>query len=195
MTRNFILISLLLSMSCNSEKPKQAFLAPDANDINEIVKTIISTDSLSVRANSPLSADLTKITIVSKNTDTVPPPIGTSNLPVTSLLDAYSNKYFSKKDSAYLFFQNKIIHSFRLEGTFSKLINLTDNNQVIKSRTKQHGFFRYYEISLPIFSMDRKIAYVTIDYHCPLCGYGMAILLRKMNGKWKIITQTETWIS
>jgi hypothetical protein len=193
MARNVFLISLLLFMSCKNEKPKQAFRAPDINDINEIVKTIIATDSLSFRANSPLSANLTKITIVPKNTDTIPPSIGTGNLPVTSLLDAYSNKYFSKNDSAYIFFQNKMLRSFRLDSTFSKLINLTDSNHVIKNRTKQSVFFSYYEMSIPIFSMDGKIAYVSIDYYCPLCGYGMAIVLKKINGNWKIITQITTW--
>ncbi len=195
MVRNTFWICLLLFVSCKNKEAKQNFVIPDTSDINEIVTTIITADSLSNRPNSPLSVDLEKITIVGKNVDTIPPLMGTNNLPLTALLDENSNKYFSNKDSSYFFFQNKIMLSFRLNSSFSKLIELTDDKQVIKKRTKQKALFRHYHISLPIFSKDRNTAYVAIDYHCPLCGYGMAIILRKINGKWKIMSQNQTWIS
>ncbi len=130
MTRITLLICLLVLISCRNEKVRQDFSVPEANDINEIIKTIISTDSLSNRLNSPLSADLTKIAIVLKDTDTIPPPMGTSKLPIKWFVKGYGNKYFSQRDSSYLFFQNNVIPTFRLDSSFSKLIKLTTNDQV-----------------------------------------------------------------
>src|SRR6185312_102546 len=123
MGRNAVLICLMLLISCRYEKPKQAFLKPDINDINEIVKTVISTDSLNGGPKSPLTADLVKITIIPKpDTAIRPPSIGTATLSIKWL---FNTGYFSKKDSSYLFFQNKAISSFRLDESFSKIIKLT----------------------------------------------------------------------
>jgi len=194
MARNVFLICLLLIMSCENEKPRQAFPTPNVNDINEIVKIIISTDSLSRRLNSSLSADLTKITIVAKDTLLVHSPTGKARLAIGFFKD-FGSRYFSKEDSSYFIFQNNVIPTFRLDSSFTKLIKLTTNRQ-LEEREKHNETFCYYELSLPIFSLDRKSAYVRFNQHCFfLGGYGMTIFLKKINGKWKIVSQNQTWVS
>jgi hypothetical protein len=56
--------------------------------------------------------------------------------------------------------------------------------------------YDFYEMSIPIFSFDKRTAYVELDHRCGhLCGNGRAFYLRKINGKWKIIENFRTWKS
>jgi hypothetical protein len=51
-------------------------------------------------------------------------------------------------------------------------------------------------MTIPIFSLDNQKAYVELGYHCgTLCGYGKAIYLKKVSGKWIIVKKFRTWIS
>jgi hypothetical protein len=46
-------------------------------------------------------------------------------------------------------------------------------------------------MTIPLFSLDNQKAYVELGYYCgTLCGYGEAIYLKKINGKWTIV---EKW--
>lgn len=194
MIRKALFIYFLVIFACKSEKPKETYLAPDKNDINEIIRTIIYKDSLN-KTKIPLSVDLTKI-IVSLKDATIPSPIGFATMNVKWLLGkGRDNQYFfSKRDSSYLFFQNGAIKSFKIDCPFFKIIKLTSNAQ-IQENEKSDGFFRHYDLTLPMFSSDGKRALVEFNYYCPLCGYGMIIYLEKINGKWRIKRQEETWKS
>lgn len=46
------------------------------------------------------------------------------------------------------------------------------------------------------FSVDRTQALLKIEYiYCPLCGFGMSMLLKKQNGVWSIVDRSVGWVS
>ena len=194
MTKKILFIYLLVLFACKSEKPKEKYSAPGKNDVNEIIRTIINEDSLN-KKKYPLSADLIKITVSLKDA-TIPTRKRFDTMNVKRLLGrGHDGQYFfSKRDSAYFFFQNGAIKSLKLDSPFLKIMTLMSNAQIQKNE-KSDPLFRHYDLSLPIFSLDRKKAVVEFNYYCTFCGFGMLIYLEKINGKWEIIKQEETWVS
>jgi hypothetical protein len=49
---------------------------------------------------------------------------------------------------------------------------------------------------VPLFSSDQKQAYVLMDsYYDTTSGEGYSFILRKVNGKWRIIKEELAWQS
>jgi len=193
MIKKILFIYLLLLLACKNEKPKEAYSVPNKNDVNQIIRTIIREDSLNKKKIS-LSAELRKITVSLKGP--TPSRRGFDTMNVKRLLGrGHDGQYFfSKRDSSYFLFQNRAIKSLKLDSPFLKIMTLMSNAQIQKNE-KSDPLFRHYDLSLPIFSLDRKKAVVEFNYYCKFCGFGMLIYLEKINGKWEIIKQEETWVS
>jgi hypothetical protein len=193
MIRVVLFVYLLLLFACKSEKQKEEYSAPGKNDINEVIRTIIREDSLN-KKKIPLSADLRKITVSLK--EVTPSRRGFDTMSVKRLLGRGHDEqyFFSKRDSSYFLFQNGAIKSLKLDSPFLKIMTLMSSAQIQKNE-RSDLFFRHYDLSLPIFSLDRKKAVVEFNYYCKFCGFGMLIYLERINGKWEIIKQEETWVS
>lgn len=213
------IITLILTLFSCSDKDNEEFVLPMNKDINEIVEAIINHDSIPVYKNnaSPdtivgsdnqvilkfpinhkFSLDLEKIRVffpndTSMNFPPPPPPPSGMGLTLNELINfcnENSHMYFSKKDSAYLTFQNNTLKQFVFHCSFIKEINTTNWNK--QSQKKEE----YFGCSIPIFSKDNTSAYVELTHHCYfLCGSASGYLLIKKNGKWTIIRRKTLWIS
>jgi len=54
---------------------------------------------------------------------------------------------------------------------------------------------RYYDLTIPIFSLDNKKAYVELTNNCDDCGGATAYYLEKISNKWTIVGWERVWMS
>jgi hypothetical protein len=196
----FLLMTILLIFSCN----KNELDLLKIKNINEIVETVIKEDSLKVLKNENLDKllcdSLRNIQIYipsksdAKNSVPPPPPSFTS---IERLINSKINGkiFFSSKDSLYIINQNSDSKKIRIDENILKKINsTTTEKEILKANSGKE--YNIYEISKPIFSLDNKRAYLELNHYCGhLCGSGKAIFLQKIDGKWKILEQYQTWVS
>lgn len=191
--------------SCQNKKEKTSIASEQIKDINEIVEAIIIQDSLDVFSKSEDStafcSELRKLKIhipQKKNSEDfilLPPLSG--GIYITQLVPSKikGQTFFSSKDSLYLLEQNSNPDKLKIGKSIVEKLNTTTIEKT-KIRRKNRQRSRFYEMTIPIFSADKQNAYVELDYECGgLCGSGQAIYLKKINGKWKIIVQWQSWIS
>ena len=183
-------------------KEKEIFLSPKLVDINEVIETVVFKDSLPVLVNdtnnSRISLRLNKIEVkimpaIKEGELDIPEEPG-SYAYVQQLL--YSNKQsegiFSKADSTYLLYQNKVHESLNIDLAFSKKLRTISNEE---AKADRYGSMHYYSLSIPIFSKDGNTAYVEGNYYFGAEGGGWAIVLKRKNGEWEIIKTFRRWIS
>jgi hypothetical protein len=53
----------------------------------------------------------------------------------------------------------------------------------------------YIAVSQPGLNLSKTEAILYIDHFCGLCGGGGYILMRKVNGAWRVVDQHFTWVS
>ena len=228
MTRQPSLIStpffviLFFLFSCRGEDHGQTFLLPDNTDINNIVWTIITEDSLPVLKKRdtlaydagsqvafiaipiPFSVELRKIKVVipEKRTPDIPPPHPpppgvTETVSISELLNKTLDEktFFNSSDSLYILFQNDTLRQFHIaENIVDKLIPTTLSEQIEKYKRKER--VHYFEMTIPVFSADNKRTYVILIDNCPrLCGGAMEIFLQKINNKWIIVSRHQLWVN
>jgi hypothetical protein len=143
--------------------------------------------------------DLKKITIevpLKRKDGLILPPVP-GNRYITDLLNDKVNgrPFFLNADSLAILSQNSNPKKLKITDVLTSKLNSTTVEKE-KAKYKVGKRYKYYEMSIPIFSNDKKKAYVELGYHCgPLCGNGDAYFLVKTNGAWKIIKKIGTWIS
>jgi hypothetical protein len=204
--RNIILsITFLSIFSCKNSESKVELTSSRVKEINEIVKVIISEDSLDVSKNttdkSMLCKELIKLNIYipekPKNGEIpLPRQLSFNDVSITDLLH-YDRKatFFKAIDSLYLLKQNLNPEKLEIDPNIIGEINLTAKDMEI-SKKKAGKPYSYYEITIPIFSLNNQVAYVELNHYCgSLCGNGKSLYLKKINGKWKVIEKWGTWIS
>jgi len=107
-------------------------------------------------------------------------------------------KVFTKKDSLYFLQQLNDTKNLSVNKSFisnNKMVLL--NKKSIQNRTsakkgKPFGF-GYYEFSKPFISENYNKAIIQVDYHCPDCGFGIALIFEKRHGKWIMTDQLSLW--
>ena len=213
MKKSIIILTLsLFILSCNKknesfQKNVQLIEKPlslkEIKDINSIVETIIIQDSLKVLKSYDytdfLCHDLRRllIDIPEKQANGLVLPPAPGRIYLTELLhDRIKNEiFFTTKDSSNLIAQNSKPSKFIIDKSILKNINSTSFEKENAKRKKGVNY-RFYDMTIPIFSLDNQKAYVELGYHCgTLCGQGKAIYLKKLNGKWIIVKKYGTWIS
>jgi hypothetical protein len=203
--RNIVLIfTFLFLLSCNNSESKTELEALKVKDINQIVQVVIIEDSLNVLKNGTdtgmFCKELTKLSVyVPKKTKNgeipPPPPPSFKEVSIEDLLHYRKSFYFSAKDSLSLLKQNSNPEKFKIDESLAKKINQTTKEKEINKK-KMGKPFDFYEMTIPIFSLDNQKAYLELNHHCGgLCGGGTSIYLRKINGKWKIVDKRQTWMS
>ena len=195
---------LFIAFSCSqNKKEKPNTNSESITNINEIVEAIIIQDSLDVFSKSKDSpmfcSELRKLKIFipEKIENGLTPPPPPRDIYITSLLNhsIQEEVFFSSKDSLYLLKQNLNPERLKIETELINQLNTTTVEKELIKR-KYHRKYRLYEMTIPVFSIDRQKAYVQLDYFCgSLCGGGKAIYLKKINGKWTIIQKWGTWMS
>ncbi len=99
---------------------------------------------------------------------------------------------FLKTDSIYLVAQERQIERIKL--TESECINLKSNSELADTQErllKENKFTLggYYTLSIPVFSLDKKTAVVSLEFH----GFSMdsyyrqVFVLRQINQVWTIV--------
>ena len=200
MRRLILILTFSSLLSCKNSKEK-AELAK-ANNINEIVETVITEDSLNVlktKTNSKrLNEDLTVIDIYTPVKDkygfihTSPIHRSAWEVSIEDILRYKNIGLFSSKDSLYLLKQNSNPQKFKIDETILQKVNQTTWKKEFDLGTKHD----YYEMTIPLFSLDNKNAYLElIHLYGQMQGTGKAIYLKKINGRWKIIKKKAKWIS
>ncbi|MBP6557969.1 MAG: hypothetical protein KAX93_05825 [Flavobacterium sp.] len=203
--RNIVLIfTFLFLLSCKNSESKTELEASKVKDINQIVQVVIIEDSLKVLKNGTdtrmLCKELTKLSVYvpEKTKDGVippPPPPSFNQISIEDLLHYRKSFYFSAKDSLSLLNQNSNPEKFKIEESLAEKINQTTKEKEINKK-KMDRPFDFYEMTIPIFSLDNQKAYLELNHYCGgLCGSGISIYLRKINGKWKIVDKRQTWMS
>jgi hypothetical protein len=204
MKKNILYIVMIFVFSnCQNKKEETNIASEETKNINEIVEAIIIQDSLNVFLKSEDSTmfcnELRRLNIYipEKRNDGLALPPPPQDIYITELINSKikGESFFSSKDSLYLLKQNSNPEKLKIEKDLINRLN-TITIEKLETQYKKGQRIRFYEMTIPVFSLDKQKAYVQLGYHCGrLCGNGKAIYLKKINGKWKIITKWETWIS
>lgn len=205
-----IVLILLVSFSftkCKNNNYETEFDSSKIKDINEIARIVTLEDSLNVLKNEKKSKmfceELIKLNIYipkkRKDDEPIPPPPPPSfnSISIENLLyqKIENQMFFNSKDSLFLLQQNSKTQNFKIEKILVEKINFTTKEKEINKK-KMGKLYNYYEMTIPIFSLDNQKAYLKLNHYCgKLCGGGESIFLKKINGKWKIINKWRAWIS
>lgn len=204
--RNIILsIAFFSIFSCKNSENKIEFTPTAVKEINEIVKVIIAEDNLEVFENAKdkkmICKELIRLNIYipekSINGEIpLPPPPSFNDVSITDLLQYDRNSTFFKAvDSLYLLKQNLNPEKLEIDSNIVGQVNFTTKDKEI-SKKKAEQPYSYYEMTIPVFSLNNQVAYLELNYYCGrLCGSGKSVYLKKINGKWKVIEKWGTWIS
>ncbi|TDW47886.1 hypothetical protein EV144_104172 [Flavobacterium sp. 270] len=204
MKKIFLYILMIIAFcNCQNKKEKTGLSSEEIKDINDIVEAIIIQDSLDVFYKSEDStafcAELRKLNIyipeMTKEGNIIPPP--PQDIYITQILsnEIDRNTFFTSKDSLYLLKQNSNPDKLEINKALKNKLNTTTFAKAVIKRKKVDNY-GFYNMTIPIFSLDRQNSYIQLEYHCSgLCGHGNAFYLKKNKGKWKIVRKRETWIS
>jgi hypothetical protein len=109
---------------------------------------------------------------------------------IDSLYLIEQNSLFSQMDIEYIFRQNRTSEDYDLS-------NCLRNKKLVTLETiTSNPSLGYYNISAPLFSIDKEIAIVRISYFCGgLCGNGGTYIYKKENGTWRLKLTLVEWIS
>jgi len=200
---------LLCSILFSCHEPKKDYPIPSNKDINDVVRAVISQQTIVERTDSAgrtidkrtgrilsnsldnlsLSVDLRKVKVVPADQESI------YGVTINFLVDPKMSSHFNQIDYHYLFFQNDTLSHFKIDT--AAIPNTVFTNADKLKKTKGRNDDRpYYRLSIPVFSLDQKQAYVLLDIFIGLNNaQGYAFIVKKINGKWQIIRQWSTWIS
>lgn len=189
----FLIISVF---SCRNNGVKQRYPTPSSNDIDKVIEAVIFKDSIPVlkkqKFKYPIVIELRKLLIKKNTLDNQSPSINNTafNLP-----QWVKSRYFTAKDSSYLFFQNGINKQYTINSSLQNRLETTSIS-VQNAKHKSGLSVAFYDITIPIFSTDGKFAYVEVTFACSgLCGSAFGIMLKRVKGKWIIVDKELLWIS
>ena len=213
MTKYFIIFILIFS-SCENRKTAPNFIKPRNEEVEKIIEAIVYSDSLSLSSQiikveidkvikskqknwipiyTPMSVDLRKLQVAlpDKWVKVQPLDMNTVLIPRLFKIDGIGKEFIDQSDSSYLLFQNEAITEFRINDELARKLNTTTSIEQ-KNKRNQGKSYRFYDLTIPIFSSDMNKAYVELT----LYGSGaQALYLEKINSKWTIIRRIGLWIS
>lgn len=114
----------------------------------------------------------------------------------------FSADLYLKYDSTYfdMYFDKVTGFKWRGKGIVQKKeideFFKNDNESGYEEFRNKYGQRCFVRISVPFLSADQREVFFTLDRHCsPLGGYGMNYHYKMENGKWKLVSSSETWVS
>lgn len=187
---------IILFIGCNLKSKNFVLDESKINEINTIIESVIVQDSIEIfqeyNESKILCSNLVKLSIEVPNKimkDRIPPPFKTIYIDNLINISFNGNIFFSKVDSIYILSQD-------LDSTTISLKIFLNDSVNLKLCSELQMPNEYYQMSIPIFSLDNKRVYVQLDYICgALCGYGKEYFLEKIDGKWEIIGKFNIWLS
>ena len=192
----FIVISLFTNCTKHEQRNETINKVTDA-EIYEIVNAILEDESKSLKKDG-INYDLYKYLldqdfsseIFSKH---------------DSLAFIKTDTVFSKGDLEFINMQINERKKFKFQQEFIKskvlissdtIIQLIDqayndrSNDFYDLFITKFGNHRYYTIGVPLFSLDKKTAFIKIDSYP---GSGHTMIYKKINGKWKFYCFGVAW--
>lgn len=200
MKKNILILFLILAFSCSSTE--EFNINDRANDINEIIETIATSEG--DLKDIKVISSIKKLKILFDKKDFFDKDLNVfiydsqNEIPYPVLISPENEiKLFDSKDYKYLKSLNNIPDSIILDKNYFKDIDFISVAE-LKSLSKKENSVKYglIEFTIPIFTRKNDLAYVLEAYYCgPMCGSGTAYILKKIDGSWKIIDSWQTWIS
>jgi hypothetical protein len=179
--KNYLFIALLFFLFINCDN--HSFTSPSSNEMNQIIRIVFEND-LEFETNK---TNLNLVKIVVDFNDSIN-KMRSGKVNFKKLLNLSKNKSFKKTDSLYLKFQNENLITKIFDK--SELVKLSKNKKV-------NSVFTENNISIPLFSLDNKLAYVEVTHYTENHGgngSSFYYVLRKINKKWRIIDSGLVWI-
>lgn len=204
--RGFLLFLIAIFLfGCH--EPKKDYPVPSKKDINDIVRAIITQqncvvlfDSTGMAITKPgvahynaldslvLLTDLKKITVM----DTLISDPYT--VYIRHMLNPKDPLHFKKSDSLYILTQYYFLKHFTVDGKSLTNVKFINGDELKKEQVARKKRTPYYELSIPIFSLDQQQVYVQLNRYTE-GAMGYMFILRKIEGQWKIVRQKYTWVS
>lgn len=202
MTKLLTIPFLFFLLGCLDYNSRQTFLPPDKKSVNEIVEAVINHDSLLfLNPDSSrqilLSVNLRKLRVIVPDTTTdVPPPIDHNTVSIFNLFNSLVNhqRFFGRSDSTYFLSQNNAMDTFTIDKTLTEKIAVTTLSEQ-QQKTNSNQFAHYYDMTIPILTVDQKKAYIELTNNCSGCGGATAYYLERSNSKWIVVGWQRLWIN
>lgn len=193
----FLFIFLTFIVACQQEKEQPKFTLPTDKEIEDVIEDVIEAvieqDSIQVSDRIPITIYLRKHSIIVQWDDDgqgIPPPLG-SDAGETEYYNLLKNSdgMFSKQDSLYLHYQCENQRTFMLPSSFKYKYSIIEKTPLKWKDTINTTFI---DFSVPIFTSDRKSAYVTITTHYGIGNFlAEYYYLNNINKKWIIVSKGE----
>ncbi|MBO6201121.1 MAG: hypothetical protein J6N74_05835 [Chryseobacterium sp.] len=212
--KNYVLLILLLLVSCKKNSPKPEATIKDETIglkyevLNQLISDELKDDSL-MGINKDftnnyvynISAKNIYLENKNKNSDEPPPP---PNFGISLEYDSI----FLQKDSAYYLQQDKALSNFTFnKNRIKKKLQYTNDEELYKIHQIKTGDFwnefhkRYNDkcirtFSVPFFNENKTFCIVQYSMSCgPLYGGGNTAIYKKTNRKWTRIKSFDNWVS
>jgi len=210
--KNYILLILILVLSCKKDSPKTEAIIKDETTglkyevLNQLIDVELNDDSLmginkDFINNYVYNISTKKIYLENKNSNEPPPP---PNFGINLEYDSI----FLQKDSSYYIQQDKTLSNFRFnKNRIKKKLYFTSNEELYKiSQIKSSDFWnefnkRYKDkcirtFSVPFFTKNKMFCIVQYSISCgPLSGGGNTAVYKKIKGKWTRMKTFDMWVS
>ncbi len=183
MKRFFLFACAIALLGCNG--PIRKYRTHNAADINQVIKAVIVQDSLA-DTGLAFNINLGELTFDKR---------WMFDFQIDSLFDERRPVYFSKSDYSYISFQCSNDTAFTIDKSVMPKITFTTLAERTNKNRETHYTFGFYDMSVPLFSVDQQQAYLQLAvYRGMNNAIGYEYILKKVNGKWKIIFKSQTWI-
>jgi hypothetical protein len=193
MTRAILVILFSASFACSSTPSQEASQEPNIN-LYEFINLVLTDTTLEGRFTQRNGKVISDVSML-------PPPINTGE----QSFALYLSNVLSEDDTSFVKEQLKEGLDFKSDSLIAYGFTIARVSEIRKEGPKGPGFWnRIYKeygrgiltISRPVFDKTFTKAYMRIGHSCgSLCGGGVDILLKKMEGKWKITEILGGWDS
>jgi hypothetical protein len=172
-------------LSCKNESYK----TPSTNDIDKVILEAFRADYYSEifdRKDLQFESQLKALKVFSSDS-TFSHASGRIHISELLKLNVNGKTIFGQQDSAYIFYQNEKMKNYAMNEIVHK---------TILDSKKENPIFPINTISIPIFSLDQKHAYVQISHGgTAVGGGGFYLIFKNLNGHWILVKTEDLWDS
>ncbi|MBA5630295.1 hypothetical protein [Moheibacter lacus] len=193
------ILIIIIIFSCSPKEKYNYNINERKKDINDIINTLINNEEL---GDTKILSSLRKVNILFDKKEFYNEGLdilitdSEFEIPYTTLINPNNPfGFFEKNEIDFLKVQNNNTpDTVFLDKSYFNKDSFIEPQVILRS--KKFNYPSYIEYTIPIFSKDKKLAYVKEGYHCGgLCGGGKEYILKKLKGKWVIIDSWNTWIA
>lgn len=195
--KDVIVINILLILSFYSSISQKY---RENSEVINCLSNIISThnnDSIVRLYNKPLEPSWDKLLNMSLLERNIIGRVD-SNLNITPFDPLPIIEFIENEDLVYMKNYSKSLNQRKWKG-----YKINNNKiEVIRRKPKLSPFQNrknikdFIEVSLPVFSRNKKIAILQVNRSCGMeCGEGILLIIQYKNGKWERLCHVTLWVS